>query len=175
MTASTNSGTDGRGAEQGVEPGAIVTELEVERPSREVFESFVSSLGQWWPLSRYSSLTGRTVEVHVERRLGGAVTEIGDDGSRREWGRLVAWEPGHRFALDWQVTPGLEQTVVTVSFRALGPRLTRVSVVHSGWQHVGRKVRKMYDGYRTGWSLVVESFLQYVERCESTACRRASR
>ena len=48
------------------------------------------------------------------------------------WGEVLAWEPPGRFAMSWKMTP--VPTEVELTFQALGPALTRVSVEHRGWE-----------------------------------------
>ena len=49
-----------------------------------------------------------------------------------DWGELLAWEPPARFVMTWTMTP--VPTEVELSFAALGPALTRVTVEHRGWE-----------------------------------------
>jgi len=55
------------------------------------FEVFVDRFDQWWPLRTHSLGEERVVGVTIERRAGGRVYEIWDDGQTRIWGTLLAW------------------------------------------------------------------------------------
>lgn len=51
-----------------------------------------------------------------------------------DWGELLAWEPPRRFAMTWAIVSVL--TEVELTFAELSPALTKVSVVHSGWERL---------------------------------------
>jgi uncharacterized protein YndB with AHSA1/START domain len=96
------------------------------------FETFVSEMGTWWPVNPFSAGKDRVRDVTVERRIGGRVFESWADGTQVTWGELLAWEPPQRFVMTWAIISAL--TEVELTFAELGPALTKVSVVHSGWE-----------------------------------------
>ena len=96
------------------------------------FDVFVRTIGVWWPRQPYSMGGDRVRDVTVEPHLDGRVYETWDDGTVREWGRLLAWQPPHRLVMSWVCTPAV--TEVELTFAALGPALTRVAVEHRGWE-----------------------------------------
>ncbi|MCO1656707.1 SRPBCC domain-containing protein [Pseudonocardia humida] len=96
------------------------------------FEVFVREIGVWWPRQPYSAGGDRVRDVTVEPHVDGRVYETWDDGTVREWGRLLAFQRPHRFAMSWLATPA--PTEVELTFTALGPALTRVAVEHRGWE-----------------------------------------
>jgi uncharacterized protein YndB with AHSA1/START domain len=96
------------------------------------FETFVAAMGTWWPVSPFSAGKDRVRDVTVERRVGGRVYETWADGTQVGWGELLAWEPPRRFVMTWAIVSVL--TEVELTFAELGPALTKVSVVHSGWE-----------------------------------------
>jgi hypothetical protein len=96
------------------------------------FETFVAEMGTWWPVNPSSAGKDRVRDVTVERRTGGRVYETWADGTQVDWGELLAWEPPRRFAMTWAIVSVLTQ--VELTFTELGPALTKVSVVHSGWE-----------------------------------------
>ena len=93
------------------------------------------TIGVWWPRQPYSVGGDRVRDVTVEPHLGGRVYETWDDGTVREWGHLLAWEPPRRLTMSWFCTPAV--TEVELTFVALGPALTRVGVEHRGWENLG--------------------------------------
>ena len=95
------------------------------------FDTFVTKIGAWWPARPFSAGRDRVRDVTVEPRRGGRVYETWDDGTEVDWGALIAWEPPERFVMTWTGTP--ETTEVELTFTALGPALTRVTVEHRGW------------------------------------------
>jgi uncharacterized protein YndB with AHSA1/START domain len=99
---------------------------------RHTFDTFVATIGAWWPIRQFSGGRERTREVTIEPCTGGRVYETWDDGTQADWGSLLAWEPPQRFVMTWHNTPA--PTEVEFTFSALGPALTRVAVEHRGWE-----------------------------------------
>jgi uncharacterized protein YndB with AHSA1/START domain len=129
------------------------------------FDVFVRTIGAWWPVQRMSGGRDRVRDVTVEQQVGGHVYETWDDGTTREWGEVLAWDPPHRFVMTWRSTP--VPTEVELGFTALGPALTRVTVEHRGWEALTeaqlREDCGAPGGYSTGsydhgWQLVLDSF-----------------
>lgn len=141
------------------------------RATRELtFDVFVRDIGAWWPVTPFSRGESRVRDVHVDRRLGGSVVETWDDGTTHTWGELVAWDPPHGFTMSWLLTP--VATEVELSFRALGPALTRVAVEHRGWERMTEeqlgRACALPGGYRggsfdTGWQLILGRFVARAE------------
>ncbi|HLH82461.1 MAG TPA: SRPBCC domain-containing protein [Trebonia sp.] len=104
----------------------------VRSPRAHTFETFVAKMGAWWPVNPFSAGKDRVRDVTVERRVGGRVYETWADGTHVDWGELLVWEPPERFAMTWAI--GAALTEVELAFAELGPALTKVSVVHSGWE-----------------------------------------
>jgi uncharacterized protein YndB with AHSA1/START domain len=96
------------------------------------FDTFVDTIGTWWPVNPFSAGKDRVRNVTIHKRVGGRVYETRDDGTEADWGEVLAWSPPERFAMTWAV--GTVQTEVELMFAEVGPALTRVSVVHSGWE-----------------------------------------
>jgi uncharacterized protein YndB with AHSA1/START domain len=127
------------------------------------FDTFVRTIGVWWPLKPFSAGGDRVRDVVFERRLGGRVYETWDDGTVVEWGELLAWEPPARFVLTWNQTPVV--TEVEIAFAVLGPALTRVTVEHRGWERLTDEQLgadcALPGGYRsgayaTGWARILD-------------------
>ena len=96
------------------------------------FEVFVATIGTWWPVDPFSAGKDLIRDIVIEQRTGGRVYEAWADGTEVDWGELLAWEPPARFIMTWNQTP--VPTEVELSFVALGPALTRVTVEHRGWE-----------------------------------------
>jgi Activator of Hsp90 ATPase homolog 1-like protein len=126
------------------------------------FDTFVRTIGAWWPVQPFSRGQDRVRDVVFERRLGGRVYETWDDGTERDWGQVLAWEPPARFAMSWLVTPAA--TEVELTFTGLGPALTRVAVEHRGWEALSedelRAACALPGGYAggafaQGWAVIL--------------------
>jgi uncharacterized protein YndB with AHSA1/START domain len=101
---------------------------------RHTFDTFVRTIGIWWPVTPFSAGKDRVREVTFERREGGRVYETWQDGTEICWGELLTWEPPERFVMTWNITSG--PTEVELTFAELGPVLTRVAVEHRGWERL---------------------------------------
>ncbi len=129
------------------------------------FDTFVRTLAQWWPVRPYSLGQERVVDVTFTPEPGGRVYETWDDGTTRTWGHVLAWEPPARFAMTWEVFAA--HTEVELTFRALGPTLTRVELEHRGWEALSeeemRTATAAAGGYARGWETVLAALTAHLE------------
>jgi len=134
------------------------------------FDVFVREIGTWWPVHPFSVGRDRVRDVQMDGRLGGTVVEAWHDGTTRVWGEVVAWDPPHGFTMSWLLTP--EPTEVELTFRSLGPGLTRVSVEHRGWERMTEEqlggACALPEGYRggsyvRGWAMIVGRLVDHAE------------
>jgi uncharacterized protein YndB with AHSA1/START domain len=143
----------------------------VRRGVTHTFEVFVATIARWWPLRPFSAGHERISEVVFEQRRGGRVYEVWDDGTTVEWGRLLVWEPPRRFVMTWEMTPA--STEIELTFKALGPSLTRVEVEHRGWEALSEAQLSAdcalpgggYAGgsYNRGWTMILDRFTTAAE------------
>jgi hypothetical protein len=135
------------------------------------FDVFVRTIGTWWPAQPFSAGRDNVRDIAIERQPGGRVFEVWDDGSVVDWGQVSVWEPPFRFVMSWLGTPA--PTEVELSFRELGPSLTRVAVEHRGWEALTDEqlgadcaLPGGYTGgaYSAGWTQILAAFGQAVER-----------
>jgi uncharacterized protein YndB with AHSA1/START domain len=129
---------------------------------RHTFDTFVDTIGVWWPVTPFSAGKDRVREVTFERRQGGRVYETWPDGTEIDWGEVLVWEPPVRFVMTWNMTS--VATEVELTFAELGPDLTRVSVEHRGWEQLTEEQLAQdcalpggYLGgsYREGWARIL--------------------
>ena len=137
------------------------------------FDTFVRMIGAWWPVQPFSAGKDRVREVTIEQRTGGRVYETWADGTVADWGKLLVWEPPARFVMTWTGTPA--QTEVELSFAALGPALTRVTVEHRGWEAMTEEQLAedcalpggySSGAYSAGWARILEHFAAAADRGE---------
>ena len=127
------------------------------------FEVFTSGLDRWWP--RKASIGASPLKSNVlEPRLGGYWYQVGEDGSRADVGKILVWEPPHRFVMSWDINSNWKpdttvSSEVEVRFLADGPDATRVELEHRKFEQMGaepgEKMRKDVDG---GWQGMLERF-----------------
>lgn len=145
----------------------------VRSDAQHTFDTFVRTIGLWWPVEPFSAGRDRVRDVTFEQRPGGRVYETWDDGTVVEWGELVVWDPPARFVMTWRATPAT--TEVELTFSELGPALTRVAVEHRGWdqltdEQLGEDCALpggyLSGAYSTGWRRILK---QLAGAAEGTA------
>jgi uncharacterized protein YndB with AHSA1/START domain len=138
------------------------------------FDYFTRDIARWWPRSRYSCSGASAAGVAFEGRQGGKLIETDADGKRYVWGTVSIWEPGKRLALTWH--PGKEPDealAVAITFQEAGA-MTRVRLVHSGWERLGPSAAKARESYANGWPTVMgRLFKGYCEQAATDAIQPA--
>jgi uncharacterized protein YndB with AHSA1/START domain len=133
---------------------AVKKSLVVNCSLERAFEVFTREIESWWPTHTHSIGGDKIVEVEFEEQVGGRIFERHSDGGEGEWGRVLAWEPPHRFAMSWY--PGhdaAEATELDVRFAAEGDG-TRVELEHRGWEILGERAAAAREAYNSGWDEV---------------------
>jgi len=151
-----------------IELAPVVKTLELRRSAADAFRIYVHQAAQWWPLDTHAlspSNNTKAVDHVVEPRIGGRVYEIAADGREFDWGEVLAYEPGRRFAMTWQL--GRMRNVsgeVEVLFEPTGAASCRITLTHSGWDRMGADAQTMRNGYNQGWESVFgERFANYAQ------------
>jgi uncharacterized protein YndB with AHSA1/START domain len=148
----------------------------VRSDAAHTFDTFVRTIGAWWPVEPFSGGRDHVRDVTLEPKVGGLVYETWDDGRTVEWGEILAWEPPARFVMSWRGTPAV--TEVELTFTTLGPNLTRVSVEHRGWDALSEAQLSEdcalpggYNGgaYDAGWRRILDAFAVSVAPAEEPA------
>ncbi|HSN72593.1 MAG TPA: hypothetical protein VLT59_13850 [Steroidobacteraceae bacterium] len=142
-----------------VELGPIVKSIEVERSADEAFRIFTQEMTSWWPLASHSRARDAdgeaSIAVTIEPRIGGRVFETLNTGAQRDGGQVLAWEPGARFALLWQMGRSREEaTEVEVRFETITDATCRVTLTHSHWERLGERGSELRGQYEGGWDFV---------------------
>ena len=148
----------------GVEPirKSIVVNTGVER----AFALFIDQFDAIKP-REHNLLSVPIAETVFEPRAGGHVYDVGIDGSRCEWSRVLAYEPPSRVVISWDIGPTWQleadpakTSEVEVRFIAESDDRTRVELEHrhldrhgEGWQAVADGV----DG-DAGWPLYLRRY-----------------
>lgn len=138
-----------------IEP--VVASVVVQASPERAFVVFTQQVSTWWPTATHSLGGERTRGVTIEQRAGGRVYETWDDGTEREWGVVLDWEPGRRFAMTWGITAA--ETSVEVLFSPDGTG-TRVEVRHAGWEALGESGAGARASYAAGWTPVLSRFAE---------------
>jgi uncharacterized protein YndB with AHSA1/START domain len=142
--------------------------IRVKASQAHAFEVFTAGLARWWPRT-HSIGSAPAKTVAMETRLGGRWYEFGEDGAETTVGKILTWEPPHRFVVSWDINSKWkpDSTVsseVEVRFLADGPDATRVELEHRKFEALGeeggRKLRGDVDG---GWPKMLEHFRNEAE------------
>ncbi len=148
----------GREPTPGAEPGAVHQRVRVPISPQEAFALFTDGIGEWWPLEEGYSYGGdRSMEIHLEARIGGRFFERFVDGDELEVGRVTACEPPGRIVFTWNDSNWSAGTEVEVTFTAEGDG-TAVSLVHRGFDRIGPDWESIAAQWAGGWPRVMEVF-----------------
>jgi len=137
----------------------------VRSDRQHTFDTFVDTIGIWWPVTPFSAGKDQVRDVTFERRHGGRVFETWRDGTEVDWGEVLVWEPPGRFVMTWNVAGAV--TEVELTFTAVGPALTRVAVEHRGWELLADAQLAedcalpggyLGGAYREGWERILGRF-----------------
>jgi uncharacterized protein YndB with AHSA1/START domain len=138
---------------------AIRKSVTVNVPVQRAFEAFTDGITTWWPLATHSYGGEKATAAALEGRVGGRMYERREDGTEADWAEVVAWEPPHRFLLDWKIIP----SEVEVRFTDEGKGVTRVDLEHRGWDRAGERAERMRESYDSGWAVVLAEYVAGVE------------
>jgi uncharacterized protein YndB with AHSA1/START domain len=138
---------------------AIHKSVTVNVPVAQAFTAFTDEIASWWPLNTHSYGGEKATAAVIEGREGGRVYERQADGTEADWAEVVAWEPPHRFVLDWKICP----SEVEVRFTDAGDGVTRVDLEHRGWDRAGEGATAMRENYAGGWDHVLGKFVSGTE------------
>ncbi len=116
--------------------------VEVALGPTEAFALFTAGMSDWWPAE--FSWSGALLErMEMDPREGGLLHEIGPEGFRLDWGRVLDWDPPERIVLSWQIGPDrvpqpdpARSSEVELRFSARGGGC-RVDVEHRGFDRHG--------------------------------------
>jgi uncharacterized protein YndB with AHSA1/START domain len=104
-----------------------------------------------------------------EPRVGGHIYDVGIDGSRCEWARVLVFEPPHRVVFSWDIGPTWQlesdpskTSEVEVRFIAESDDRTRVQLEHRNLERHGTGWRSVADGVDgdAGWPLYLRRYVE---------------
>lgn len=150
-----------------VELGPVVKTIDVRRAAADAFHLFTDEISAWWPMKTHSRARDadgeRTVSVTFEPRVGGRLFETLNTGEERDWGEVLAYEPGSRLAFSFQMgRPKDKAGEVEVRFDPLDAQTCRVTLIHSHWERLGEEAEEIRGRFANGWEFVfVDGFGGY--------------
>jgi uncharacterized protein YndB with AHSA1/START domain len=108
-------------------------------------------------------------ETVFEPRVGGHIYDVGIDGNRCEWSRVLAYEPPSRVVFSWDIGPTWQlendpakTSEVEVRFIAESGDRTRVELEHRHLERHGTGWRAVADGVdgEAGWPLYLSRYVE---------------
>jgi len=138
--------------------------IDVAVPPERAFELFSGRMHDWWPKEHSISEDPR-VGVEIEDHVGGWWGQIGESGSRTQWGKVLAWEPPGRLLLAWQINAEwrYDATLITeleLTFTPVGTN-TLVTLEHRNLERLGESAEKVAEQLRNGWPGVVQHYADF--------------
>jgi len=140
----------------------IVVNVSIER----AFQVFTERFDQIKP-REHNMLGAEIAESVFEPNVGGRVYDRGVDGSERQWGRVLAYEPPTRIAFTWDISPRWQietdpnrSSEVEIRLVAEGDRRTRVELEHRHLERHGEGWQGLAEGVQgdQGWPLYLQRF-----------------
>jgi uncharacterized protein YndB with AHSA1/START domain len=145
---------------------SVVVGTRIER----AFALFVSNFDAIKP-REHNLLAVPIAETVFEPRVGGNIYDVGVDGSRCRWARVLAYEPPKRIVFSWDIGPtwqlesdSAKTSEVEVRFIAESADRTRVELEHRHLERHGAGWRAVADGVDgdAGWPLYLNRYAAIV-------------
>jgi len=150
---------------------SIRSSIVVEAPIEQAFSVFTEDFGSFKP-REHNMLGVEIAETVFEPHVGGHLYDRGVDGSECRWARVLAYEPPHRVAFSWDISPhwqietDLEKTSeVEVRFISETPERTRVELEHRNLDRHGAGWEGLREGVDSGdgWPLYLERYAELLK------------
>jgi uncharacterized protein YndB with AHSA1/START domain len=138
------------------------------------FDVFTAGFDSWWPRSHHIGKSPMEKAI-IEMRAGGRCYSTQIDGAECDWGRILEWDPPHRFLIAWQIThewgyqPDLSKSSeVEIRFTAQPGGGTRVDLEHRHFERMGPEGDTMRVGVGGpgGWGGLLELFKARAEQAQ---------
>jgi len=140
--------------------------IEVAVPPERAFALFTGRMHDWWPLGHSISDDPR-VDIRMESHVDGWWGQIGERGTRVQWGKVLAWEPPGRLLLAWQIDAQwqFDPDLVTELELTFTPAATNtlVTLEHRNLERFGESAEKMAEQLRNGWPAVVQQYGDFAD------------
>ena len=143
---------------------SVRREIVVPVSAERAFTVFTAGMTSWWPSDHHIG-SAPIEEIVIEPHEGGRWFTRHTDGSETSTGHVVAWEPGARFAVTWQIGADWRYhadlvTTIEVRFVAEAPDRTRVTLEHRDLEAFGQDADKMRDTFEQpgAWDATLKAF-----------------
>ena len=143
--------------------------ITVETNPERAFEVFTAGFGSWWPHSHTIS-KGKLKTAVIEPRVGGRWYGEDEDGTKTDWGHVLAFDRPSHLVLAWQINSDWRfdpkvASEVELRFTALAANLTRVELEHRHLERLGPKFEEMQAAFESpnGWGAIMSLFAAAAE------------
>jgi uncharacterized protein YndB with AHSA1/START domain len=151
------------------DPTRLELEITIDVPVEHAFGTFTERFDEIKP--REQNLLAVPIERTVlEPQVGGTIYDVGTDGTTCTWARVLAFEPPHRLAFSWDLSPTFQVETdparcseVEVTFTAVSSERTQVRLEHrhldrhgEGWEGL------TFLGTGEGWPLWLSRYREMV-------------
>ena len=150
---------------QTISPTPVRHEVRVKLPPAAAFDLFANRFDSWWPRDKTANPATTMAEAVLEPREGGRWYEKGADGSICNWGTVLAYEPGRRLLINWQLGSDFKfdphlVTEVEVLFES-DSRGTLVKLEHRNIERFGSNWEAMRAAISSpgGWPGILQPFV----------------
>lgn len=143
----------------------IELDITVDVPIEHAFHVFTERFDEIKP-REHNLLPVPIARTVLEPRVGGTVYDLGTDGTRCTWARVLACEPPHRLVISWDISPRWQletnpdhTSEVEIRFTPETPERTRVTLQHRHLDRHGDGWQTFTDlGTGAGWPLYLQRF-----------------
>jgi uncharacterized protein YndB with AHSA1/START domain len=146
--------------------------VSVRASAERAFHVFIEEFDSWWPRTHHIGKVAMKKGI-IEGRLHGRCYTEQVDGSECDWGKILAWDPPHRFVMAWLIDPAWQfqpdaakASEVEVRFTPQADGTTRVDLEHRHFERLGEGANnmRMAVGSEGGWGGILALFARRVEK-----------
>ena len=142
-------------------------EITVNATPERAFEVFTAGFDSWWPRGHHIGAAEMTRAVIDPG--SGQWYEVGADGSRCDWGKILAYDPPRRITLQWRIggtwvleTDPAAYSEIDVTFTPEGDA-TRVTLEHRNLdRHTAAEALRDAVGSEGGWPGLLQRYSEAV-------------
>lgn len=143
---------------------SITVKASVERS----FQVFTEGIDTWWPRTHHIGKSPMKKAI-IEPHAGGRCYSEQVDGTDCDWGKVLVWDPPHRFVMAWQIDhkwgyePNLAKcSEVEVRFTPEPDGSTRVDLEHRNFERHGEGWETMRTSVDStgGWGGLLSLFAE---------------
>jgi uncharacterized protein YndB with AHSA1/START domain len=143
---------------------SVRREIVVPVSAERAFEVFTAEMTSWWP-SRHHIGSAPIEQIVIEPHEGGRWYTRHTDGSETSTGHVVAWEPGERLVITWQIGADWKYhvdlvTTIDVRFVEEASDRTRVLLEHRDLEAFGPEAERMRQTFDEpgAWQATLAAF-----------------